>query len=63
MLLITLDTARSFEPYGYERATTPILEQMAKDGIRFDECGATPPWTVPSLASVFTAQWHVVTWG
>ena len=43
--------------YGYERPTSPVLERLAKEGIRFDEARATAPWTVPSHASIFTARW------
>ncbi len=59
VLLITLDTVRAdrMSLYGYERPTTPVLERLAKEGIRFDEARATAPWTVPSHASIFTAHW------
>jgi arylsulfatase A-like enzyme len=56
VLLIVLDTVRAdrLSLYGYPRATTPTLKQMAKRGIRFDEARATAPWTLPSHASMFT---------
>jgi arylsulfatase A-like enzyme len=59
VLLITLDTVRAdrLSLYGYERPTTPVLERLAKEGVRFDEARATAPWTVPSHASIFTARW------
>ena len=39
VLLIVLDTVRAdhLSLYGYERATTPKLERLAKQGIRFDQ--------------------------
>ena len=39
VLLIVLDTVRAdhLSLYGYERSTTPVLERLAKQGIRFDE--------------------------
>ncbi|MBV8217148.1 MAG: sulfatase-like hydrolase/transferase, partial [Solirubrobacterales bacterium] len=43
--------------YGYERPTTPTLERLAQQGIRFDEARATAPWTLPSHASFFTGRW------
>ena len=59
VLLITLDTVRAdrVSLYGYERPTTPVLERLARDGIRFDKARATAPWTVPSHASIFTGRW------
>ena len=59
VLLIVLDTVRAdhLSLYGYERSTTPVLERLAKRGIRFDEARATAPWTLPSHASMFTGRW------
>ena len=59
VLLIVLDTVRAdhLSLYGYERPTTPVLERLAKRGIRFDEARATAPWTLPSHASMFTGRW------
>ena len=59
VLLIVMDTVRAdhLSLYGYHRATTPKLEQLAKRGIRFDKVRATAPWTLPSHASMFTGRW------
>ena len=59
VLLIVLDTVRAdhLSLYGYERPTTPNLEQLGKRGIRFDKARATAPWTLPSHASMFTGRW------
>jgi len=59
VLLIVMDTVRAdhLSLYGYPRATTPKLEQLAKLGIRFDKVRATAPWTLPSHASMFTGRW------
>jgi arylsulfatase A-like enzyme len=59
VLLIVLDTVRAdhLSLYGYERSTTPVLKQLAKGGIRFDQARATAPWTLPSHASMFTGRW------
>ena len=48
---------RSFEPLWIRRPTTPALERLAKQGIRFDAARATAPWTLPSHASFFTGRW------
>jgi arylsulfatase A-like enzyme len=59
VLLVVLDTVRAdrLSLYGYERATTPNLERLARRGIRFDAARATAPWTLPSHASFFTGRW------
>ena len=59
VLFIVLDTVRSdhLSLYGYRRPTTPNLERLAENGIRFDRARATAPWTLPSHASFFTGRW------
>jgi arylsulfatase A-like enzyme len=59
VLLIVLDTVRAdhLSLYGYERATSPSLERLARRGIRFDEARATAPWTLPSHASMLAGRW------
>jgi len=59
VLLIVLDTVRAdhLSLYGYPRATSPALERLGKQGIRFEEARATAPWTLPSHASLFTGRW------
>jgi arylsulfatase A-like enzyme len=56
VLLVVMDTVRAdhLSLHGYERATSPTLESLAKRGIRFDEARATASWTLPSHASAFT---------
>lgn len=59
VLLIVLDTVRaqSLSLYGYGRNTSPNLERLAAEGVRFDQALATAPWTAPSHAGMFTGQW------
>lgn len=58
VLLIIWDTVRgqSLSVYGYERPTTPFLEQFATEGTRFDRAMSTAPWTLPSHAAMFTGH-------
>jgi arylsulfatase A-like enzyme len=58
VLLLVLDTVRDFNvsASGYERRTTPALERMAAEGVRFDRAFATAPWTLPSHGSMFTGR-------
>lgn len=56
VLIVLIDTLRQDHVgcYGYERATSPNLDALACDGIRFS--GLTPPasWTRPSVATLMT---------
>jgi arylsulfatase A-like enzyme len=58
VLLIVLDTVRAdhLSLHGYYRPTSPTLELLAQQGVRFDEARATAPWTLPSHASMFTGR-------
>ncbi|SIO39313.1 Sulfatase [Singulisphaera sp. GP187] len=58
VVLIVLDTVRaqSLSLYGYGRKTSPNLERIAAEGVRFDQALATAPWTAPSHAGMFTGQ-------
>lgn len=59
VLLIVWDTARakSLSLYGYNRATTPFLDSLARHAIVFDRAFVTAPWTLPSHASMLTGQY------
>ena len=41
--------------YGYSRETTPALDALAKEGVRFEQAIAASSWTMPSVASLFTS--------
>lgn len=58
VILIVLDTlpAGSLSLYGYQRRTSPQLEQLARRGVVFDNAMSTAPWTLPSHASMFTGR-------
>ncbi|MGH7541139.1 MAG: sulfatase family protein, partial [Gemmatimonadota bacterium] len=42
--------------YGHGRDTSPRLEALAREGVRFDHAIAPAPWTLPSHASMFTGR-------
>jgi len=56
ILLILLDTTRAdhLSCYGYERETTPSLDSLAEAGTRFERAMSGSPWTLPSMATIFT---------
>jgi arylsulfatase A-like enzyme len=59
VLLIVLDTvgADHLSLHGYNRPTSPTMDELAARGIRFDRVQATSSWTLPSHASMFTGRW------
>ncbi|MDE0915875.1 MAG: sulfatase [Planctomycetota bacterium] len=56
VILIAVDTLRAdrLSCYGYERPTTPHLDALAADGVRFESAVSNCNWTCPSFASIFT---------
>ena len=59
ILLIVLDTvsAGHLGLFGYDRPTSPTIEELASRGISFSRARATASWTLPSHASMFTGRW------
>lgn len=59
VILLILDTVRAqnLSVYGYERATTPVLERFAAEGVLFASAIAPAPWTAPSHASMMTGRY------
>ena len=58
VLMIIWDTARrqNLSLYGYERTTTPKLDEWAKRAVVFERALSTSSWTLPSHASMFTGR-------
>jgi arylsulfatase A-like enzyme len=56
VLLIGIDTLRAdrLSSYGHERPTSPHIDALAAEGIRFDNAISAANWTAPSFASIFT---------
>jgi arylsulfatase A-like enzyme len=59
VLLIVLDTvaADHLGLYGYHRATSRTLGELAARGVCFNDARATSSWTLPSHGSMFTGRW------
>jgi len=56
-ILIVIDTLRA-DRVGYmgaDRATSPRVDQLARDGTSFLRAYANSPWTVPSTATILTS--------
>lgn len=56
VLLISLDTLRAdhLGCYGYGRDTSPNIDALAGDGVRFNRVMASSSWTLPSHMSLMT---------
>jgi arylsulfatase A-like enzyme len=56
VILVSLDTLRPdhLGGYGYFRDTSPNMDALAKDGIRYSNVMASAPWTLPSHMSLMT---------
>jgi arylsulfatase A-like enzyme len=59
VFLITVDTLRAdhLGSYGYPRATSPAIDQLAQGGVLFERAIAQWPKTGPSFASIFTGRY------
>lgn len=58
VLFIVMDTVRA-ESLGLDgrgRPIAPVLDRLARRGVRFEQARATAPWTLPSHASMFTGR-------
>lgn len=56
VLLVVLDTVRAdaVSAYGKVDGTTPVLDALARTGLRYERAYASGSWTVPSHAAMFT---------
>jgi arylsulfatase A-like enzyme/cytochrome c-type biogenesis protein CcmH/NrfG len=59
VILITIDTLRADYLSCYKKGTaqTPNLDQLALEGIRFEQCIAQNPLTLPSHTSILSATY------
>jgi arylsulfatase A-like enzyme len=56
VLLISIDTLRAdhLGSYGDKHGLTPHLDQLAHDGVVFEQTITSSPWTLPAIVSLFT---------
>jgi len=56
VVLITIDTLRRdhLSCYGYKHRTTPFLDRLASEAVRFDRAYSTSSWTLPTIVSILT---------
>ncbi|MBW1757658.1 MAG: sulfatase [Deltaproteobacteria bacterium] len=58
VLFLVVDTLRAdhLPMHGYENGSTPNLDRLAEDAIRFDQAFTNSSWTRPSFASILTGR-------
>ncbi len=62
VIMIVMDTERaaSMSLYGFDRPTTPFLDQLARRAIVFNRAIAPENWTLPSHGTLFTSRFNTV---
>ena len=57
IVIYLVDTLRAdrLGVYGYSRNTSPQIDALAEDSVVFDQAYGPAPWTLPSVASLFTS--------
>lgn len=62
VIVIGVDTLRAdhLSALGYERKTTPVLDELAKEGTIFSQSISAAPWTVPGFMSIMTGVYPSV---
>lgn len=59
IILISIDCLRPdhLGCYGYEKDTSPNIDNLAKEGIIFSKAISTSSWTLPAQISLFTSKY------
>jgi arylsulfatase A-like enzyme/Flp pilus assembly protein TadD len=62
LLLITMDTTRAdhLGCYGHPTSVTPNINQIAQEGVLFEQCVSSAPGTLSSHASILTSLYPFV---
>jgi arylsulfatase A-like enzyme len=63
IVLLVFDTARAdaFAPWGGPHPT-PNIERLCREGVEYRAATAPAPWTVPSIASIFSGRLPTEHW-
>lgn len=58
VVLVSIDSLRAdhVHAYGYERETTPTLDALASDGVRFETALSPTSWTLPAHITLLTGK-------
>ena len=60
IILVSIDSLRAdhLGCYGYERPTSPTIDRLAAEGVRFDNAISPSSWTLPAHAAMFTGLYN-----
>jgi len=59
IFLFVMDTARApnCSGYGYERGTSPFLDELAEENVKYENAYSQANWTLSSHSSMFSGQY------
>ncbi|NIL99921.1 MAG: sulfatase-like hydrolase/transferase [Acidobacteria bacterium] len=59
VLIVTVDTLRAdrLGAYGYSRNTSPVIDKLMREGVRFTQARTVEPLTGPALCSMLTSRY------
>lgn len=59
IVMVVMDTTRaqSISCYGHDRETTPFLDELAENNIKYEDAVVQENWTLPSHASMFSGKY------
>ncbi|MDD4895805.1 MAG: sulfatase [Atribacterota bacterium] len=59
IIIISLDEVRPdhLSCYGYQKIVTPAIDQMAREGVRFNQCFSSADFTPIAMGSVITGKY------
>lgn len=59
IIMISVDTLRAdrLSGYGYDRRTSPAIDALMSEGLRFDDALTTIPLTGPAFSSIMTSHY------
>lgn len=62
IIFLMIDTLRADRVgrYGHSGKLTPTIDALAAEGVWFERCQSAAPWTLPSIASLFTSYYPSV---
>ena len=62
VILVSIDTLRPAHLgcYGYDRATSPTIDRLAREGIRFEKAFSSTTWTLPAHLALLTSLPDIV---
>ena len=58
VIVVSIDTLRAdhLSSYGYSRPTSPFIDSLAAQGVRFARARSASPWTLPAHTTLLTGQ-------